>query len=94
MSRLLVTYEWEWAQLDEHGDIDDLQHADPGELTVLEGWTLYSLVKSYGNEEVGIKDRAWAYVEGGVLSPVFTDGTKVPDKLLREFRSTHAEEAA
>lgn len=85
MSRLLVTYEWEWAQLDKHGDIDELRHADPGELAVLNGWTVYSLVKNYGNDIEGIKDRSWAYVEDGVLPQEFEDGTRVPAKLLAEF---------
>lgn len=86
MSRLLVSYEWEWASFDAHGDIDAVDYADPGDLLgTLPGMTLHALVKNYGNEEEGLKDRAWAYVEDGALPAVFSDGTKVPANLAAEF---------
>jgi hypothetical protein len=85
MSRLLVTYEWEWVVFDDEGDIVEVSYGDPGELCVMPGMTLHSLVKNYGNDVDGIQDRSWAYVDDGVLPQEFEDGTRVPAKLLAEF---------
>ena len=85
MSRLLVTYEWEWACVDEHEDIIEVQYQEPGALARVDGMWLYALVKNYGNEVDGIKDRAWADVDSGSLPDSFNDGTKVPAKLAIEF---------
>jgi hypothetical protein len=85
MSRLLVSYEWEWVVSDDAGDIVEVDYADPGGLCVMPGMTLHALVKNYGNEVDGIQDRSWAYVEDGLLGATFDDGSRVPAKLMAEF---------
>jgi hypothetical protein len=81
-----ISYEWEWAEVYDD-DILELDYQDAGHLDAQHagGLALYSLVKNYGNEAQGIKDRAWAYIKNMALPSTFEDGTKVPDKLRAEF---------
>lgn len=88
MSRLRVTYEWEWAVLNGPGDILEVDYDEPGKLRLRSAdseLTLYTLVKDYWDEGEMLVDRTWAYIEYGVLPAQFADGTKVPVKLAAEY---------
>lgn len=88
MSRLRVTYEWEWAVLNGPGDILSADYDEAGKLRPRGSgseMTLYALVKDYWDEEEMLVDRTWAYIEYGALPAEFADGTKVPVRLATEY---------
>ena len=92
----LVIYEWLIEQVDEHGDIQDVDHRD----TAAEMFAAmrrnepdpgmhyeFGLVRDqYHHDDPGeLVLRQWAYVEGGVLPAEMDEGAKVPKRLADEF---------
>ena len=43
------------------------------------------LVRDWGNENQGLEDRQWAYVEGWKLPDEFDGGAKVPQRFQSEL---------
>lgn len=70
--RTELKYEWGDEVSDEHGDIVDCDFSDTlKELGDIKGSLV--LVRSAGNEVVGVSDRQWAYVKDGKLPTYFSD---------------------
>ena len=91
-----VRYEWdvETITLDEYEDILDHHHSDRlRDLPALERDQRLVLVRDFGNEEEGLIDRLWAYVdpESKMLPKMFANemgnptGVKVPQRFHREI---------
>lgn len=87
-------YEWKVEFTDEHGDIDDCDHADDyayvkrraeeavrGELCEQ---AHVCLVRMTGNESEGVTSRAYAYMIDSELPDTFCDGETVPARFHRE----------
>ena len=82
-----ITYEWTAEQIDEHGDIQDADHADKRrELDTDVRYTSVDVgvVRTYGNDD-GVMGRTWAYIEDGILPDHFCDGTIVPQRFHKEI---------
>lgn len=80
-------YEWDFERYDLiTGDILDHDHA----FKLTEFWWQMAndqrlvLVWNLGSEE-GLVDRAWAYVQDGILPEKFDNGRKVPKRFQKEF---------
>lgn len=99
--RNTVSYEWDYEQIDEHGDIIEHNHADTlqefntefvsnlfheGATRALE----LVLIRDTGNETDGLQERTFAYVKDGQLPEYFKDGAgceihKVPARFRVEL---------
>ena len=87
-----TTYEWTLEVINKDGDIEESlfentlkdinRYADFG--GVIGENIMVALVKNVGNDEDGILDRTWAYIEDGSLNELFLDGTKVPKRFIKE----------
>ena len=90
---MTVDYEWDFESLNEYGDIIDHSHHDGlkgVECGVVDDENPLCLVKdnvswNHDGSFGGCEDRAWAYVKNKELPKEFTDGTKVPQKYIKEF---------
>jgi len=92
-------YEWACAVIDEHGDIQDWNHADGGtvkDLKEMLDWAAkekggeVALVKLIGDDETGIcEDRTdWFPAdERPDEEPIFEDGSDVPTRYIKQWRS-------
>ena len=89
-----TAYEWDLESYDEYGDIIDhyFHEKCPTESLPEDGSTKLVLVKSeavgYPDDEYSydIDHRTWAYVDAdGQLPEFFCDGSKVPQRLRKEF---------
>lgn len=87
--RVQVDYEWDCEQLDKHGDIVDHNFATSyaEALASCDGESSkVLLVRTEGNDDDGVTERSWAYVENGRLPERFGDswgrptGAKVPKR--------------
>lgn len=92
--RNTTTYEWTCEVIvdDENPDYQDIVDSDfgdsleevqrRGESNDIEGTICrYGLVKNVGNEDDGLQERTWAYVdENGKLPEEFENGDKVPKR--------------
>ena len=87
--RNTVTYEWDIETVDEHGDIQDHHHSDVCfdliKYPLKESERLV-LVRDLGNDEDGLQDRQWAYVDHTGLPEFFDGGAKVPQRLHKEIK--------
>ena len=85
----MITYEWDYETLNEHGDIIDHNHADKLLQFSHEDVTdTLVLVRDKGTENNGLQERTWAYVIDNFLPDYFSDATgnplhKVP-KIFKE----------
>lgn len=95
-----VSYEWDFEEVDEHGDVvdhdfrDNLKNLDRAQINpgryAIEGINLV-LVRSTGSQGEGVLEREWAYVNllGGklVLPERCEDGrgSKVPKRFHAEL---------
>lgn len=90
MTRLLVSYEWVTEELDEHGDIAYVNGWGSflGAVTFAKSLAPQkvdiALTASWGHEDVGLKDREYAYLEGGKLPDTLDGGHKVPKRFHDE----------
>jgi hypothetical protein len=92
-----VTYEWCIETYDEHEDIVDHHHSDVlnysvSDLFRADGYkTRLVLIRDEGDEDVGVVNRYWAYVENGELPEYFTEewgvpiNVKVPQRFHKEL---------
>jgi len=97
MARYTVEYEWDIEGADKHGDIIDHDFSDTlkglasrAELDVDHFAddivrNELCLVRSMGNDDEGIVERSWAYVTPQGLPAETDNGSKVPQKYLKEF---------
>lgn len=92
----MIGYEWVIEEVDEHGDIQSVNHADTfhkaiqvaAATQVPEGWHVdVGLVRDRWTEEDGVEDRQWAYLEDGKLPQEFDGGAMVPVKFLKQTRA-------
>ena len=86
-------YEWAIEQVDEHGDINSVDHADTYAQAVErmkdapDAGHHYelALTRCEGNDADGLKDRVYAYMVDGKLPECFEDsGFKVPQRFHKE----------
>lgn len=77
-------YEWDWEEVDDHGDIIEHYFSDKVKVQPYPDNALvhYELVLVYnrGNDVEGVIDRSWAYVHDGKLPETFQNGIKVPKR--------------
>ena len=99
--RRQTAYEWDFEEIDEHGDIVDHNHTDrldsghPFDLddieieTDVEDRINLVLIRDSGTEADGIDDRQWAYTiktaDGWMLPSHFDGGNVVPKKYHAEL---------
>jgi len=89
-----VHYEWTIEDTDKHGDIHETQPMG----SVIEAITrsraesyvenctpVLVLVRQEGNQDEGLQDRQWAYLESGELPIEFDGGAVVPKYILNEY---------
>jgi hypothetical protein len=85
-----TSYEWDWEEVDTHGDILDHNFSDKlkSQPEPDNALTHYELVLVYnrGDDVEGIVDRSWAYVQDGKLPETFQNGIKVPKRFHEEIR--------
>lgn len=94
---MAVKYEWDVETLDEFGDILDHDHRDTFKEAIAaekttQGFsetTRICLVRDVWDEDNGIQDRQWAYLEEGKLPEYFEDtggqeANRVPQKFHQE----------
>jgi|TARA_R110000824_G_C14664366_1_gene618227 hypothetical protein len=81
---MAVIYEWVIETIDEHGDIQDVDHADsfPSDVTPVEPWVSVDVALRREDD-----DSLWsyAYVENGKLPEFFEHGQRVPKRFHREI---------
>lgn len=89
---MAISYEWIVEEVDCHGDVQETSALNSlaeakrqMESTPMEG-THYSLglTRNSGNQDEGILDRQWAYIENGILPKEFDGGAKVPKRFFNE----------
>lgn len=85
-----VSYEWDRETVDEHGDIQDHNHAEKLRRIIDDEGRLV-LVRDVWNEFDGVVEREWAYVVDNNLPEHFSDafqreGAKVPQRFHKELR--------
>lgn len=85
-----TSYEWDWEEVDTHGDILDHNFSNklvcqPEPDNALIHYELV-LVYNRGDDVEGIVDRSWAYVKDGKLPKTFLNGMKVPKRFHEEIR--------
>jgi hypothetical protein len=100
--KMAVTYEWAVECQDEHGDIQDVRSFDSFREAMAEraaaDWPKVeiALVRSVGNNVVGMTERHYAYLrDDGTLEPVFSsyheegrgacDGPAVPKRFVQHL---------
>lgn len=93
-----TTYEWRVNQVDEHGDINDINffdtYAEAANFMCLEDFQSIELTKVIGNDDNGIVDRAYATVDFDLweLPETFDDGSKIPAPKRADVRRWHKAE--
>ena len=93
-----TTYEWRVNQVDEHGDINNINffdtYAEAANFMCLEDYQEIELTKIIGNNDDGIVDRAYAAVDFDLweLPETFDDGSKIPAAKRTEVRKWHKKE--
>jgi hypothetical protein len=87
-----VIYEWCYETIDENGDIIDNDHEDKlTDFNENRKTEQLCLVQNIGDDNNGLEDRNWAYVENGKLPQFFSDamgkfiGYKVPKRFHKEL---------
>lgn len=83
----MISYEWVYEEIDEHGDIVDCEFGD-----TLKQVLMYvdavkydiGLVRNEGNNEEGLKHREYAYIKNNKLPIEFDDGYKIPKRFHNE----------
>lgn len=85
---MTTEYEWCIETIDDYDDITDLDFSDKISSFKIsdlaynpvagEPKKRLVLVRSVGDNDEGLQDREWAYLEGGALPKEFTGGTQVP----------------
>ena len=87
----IIRYEWDIETIDEHGHIEDHNHARRlKDLTKADedGYTYQLvLVKTIWDSMDNLKDRDWAYEKNGKLPVTFSGGSKVPERYIKEYKS-------
>ena len=86
--RNTIVYEWDIETVDNNGDIQDHHHSDTCFDLIkcpLEKGERLVLVRNLGNDEDGLQDRQWAYVDPTGLPDFFDGGAKVPQRFHREL---------
>jgi hypothetical protein len=86
-----VRYEWCWEFWDQNGeDILDLFHGDT--LAILgpprgpsNATARLTLIRNWGNDIEGLRERTYAYPEDGRLPAEFENGIKVPRQFQKEL---------
>ena len=83
-----VDYEWDIETVDEYDDIQDHHHSDVCfdliKYPLKESERLV-LVRDVGNDDDGLQDRQWAYVDASGLPDFFDGGAKVPKRFHKEL---------
>ena len=83
--RSKVSYEWTLETM-EGEDVAELDFADSlSEYSTVNPSQRHVLVRDWGNENQGLQDRQWAYVEGWRLPDEFDGGAKVPQRFQSEL---------
>lgn len=90
-----LTYEWVVEYCDENGDIQDLNHSEilkdlgVGSREHPQGWVQVALTRIVGNEDYGMLDRRYAYIDPdtGKLPAEFDTGHKVPNRFHEQVVS-------
>ena len=79
-------YEWDWEELDKHGDIIDHGFVEKPCDNPFNGRPArLVLVKDVWRDDGNLMSREWAYAEEGKLPKEFDGGSKVPQKYHDEF---------
>lgn len=86
---MATKYDWVVESLDEWEDIEDVNFYETYEETQQELYKLESyrvgLCKSKSNKELdSVESRVYAYICDGVLDNVFDDGSKVPQRYIKQ----------
>ena len=86
-----LNYEWDVETLDKHGDVYDHDFEDRLapllQRNKINSNNVLVLVASWGNDDNGVTDRAWAYVQAdGTLPNTFDNGHPVPKRFHDELR--------
>lgn len=87
-----ISYEWDFEEIDEDGDVIDHNHADKlTDYVPTDDTMILVLVRDVGNDRDGLVDRSWAYVKFKHLPEYFTDTdgarvAKVPEKFKIELK--------
>ena len=92
--RLKTYYEWCAETVDCNDDIVDADHAELGELASLlplHADQRLCVVKNVGNDEEGLQDRQWAYVnDDGFICDEFTPPKKIRAELFKQRAISNA----
>lgn len=87
---MAIVYEWFVEDMDEYGDIEDVDYYDTYAETQTEidkiDNPVVGLCKTKSNKEAdSVESRVYAYILDGILESTFDDGSKVPEKYRREI---------
>ena len=90
----MVTYEWVVEEHDQYGDIIDPLFFETYKEAIREsldcvGYYEIALVRNTGNDEDGLTDRQYAYVNDDELPEEFDLGNRVPARFHSEVRKEH-----
>ncbi len=81
-----INYEWTIETTDENGDVVASDFSDTFDAFVhVDADQRVALVRTAGNEEVGVTARQWAYVECGRLPAKFDGGASIPGRFQSEI---------
>jgi len=83
-----VAYEWDWEVWDSYGDVEEHNFSEKIERKpedIEAGLLHLVLVRNEGCDAEGVLDRAWAYVDDGVLPDEFDNGITVPKYIRKQF---------
>ena len=88
-----IFYEWVVEHVDEHGDIQDIDHHDDFISAWMEPMKKFgkqiALKRDVGNDEDGLILRGYAYVkEGKYIETDFSCGHKVPMRFQKEVKNS------